>query len=90
LNKAHVILRNHSSKWRAIGTCLGFSGPELDEIQAKPLDLLHGDYLGVMLSAWHEWAPGDARGSTSYATLLSLKIAVDKAGLGVTAEELHK
>ena len=41
-----------------------------------------------MLSSWLQWAPGDARGSTDYATMEALRRAVNRAGLGVTAQEL--
>ena len=62
-------------------------------IQANPMhstgDLL-SNYLSAMLSDWLQWAPGDARGSSCYATLESLKDAVDKAGLGSLAQKLHK
>ena len=45
-----------------------------------------GSWLSAMLEAWLEWKPGDSRGTVS---LESLKKAVDKAGLGRTAAELH-
>ena len=45
-------------------------------------------YLSAMLSAWQQWAPGDARGSRDYATMEALSGAVDRAGLGLTAQEL--
>lgn len=81
-----------ADKWQEIGYGLGFNYSELDAIQRAPLLLLGGPsvYMDAMLSAWYEWAPGDARGSTSYATLDSLRKAVDKAGLGWTATELDK
>ena len=63
---------------------------ELSVIEASPA-LLAGaptSYLDTMLAEWQQWAPGDARGSTSYATLHALRSAVDKAGLGLTAQEL--
>ena len=46
-----------------------------------------GSWFSAMLEAWLEWKPGDSRGSVS---LKSLKNAVDKAGLGKTATELHQ
>ena len=45
-------------------------------------------YLHKMLSTWMQWAPGDARGSTEYANIRSLRRAVDFAGLGRLAKEL--
>ena len=41
-----------------------------------------------MLSQWLQWAPGDSRGSTSFATLEDLKTALNQAGLGATAHDL--
>ena len=41
-----------------------------------------------MLAQWLEWAPGDSRGSTSFATLEDLKAALYQAGLGATAHNL--
>ena len=83
-------LRPHSTKWKDIGEDLGFTPSELDTIEAAP-SLLHDapwSYLRAMLSKWLQWAPGDARGSSEYANLNSLKRAMDKAGLGRTAQEL--
>ena len=83
-------LANYSSKWRDIGLSLGFQSRELDVIQAKPL-LLEGapnSWLSKILAEWLQWAPGDSRGSTSFATLESLKSALAEAGLGVKADEL--
>ena len=42
-----------------------------------------------MLNAWCQWAPGDARGSTSYATLEGLKAALVMCGLEITANDLR-
>ena len=83
-------LNEHASKWREIGTYLGFRPGELDVIQSKPLLLTGapGSWLSQLLSDWFQWAPGDGRGSTAYATLSALKTAVDRAGLGRTAAEL--
>ena len=83
-------LSDCAAKWRKIGTHLKFQQKELDIIQANPL-LLNGaprSWLSVMLSDWMEWAPGDSRGSTSYANLEDLKSAVSKAGFGIIAAEL--
>ena len=83
-------LSPHSSRWRRIGEGLGFTPAELSNIEAAPL-LLPGapvSYLSAILSGWLQWAPGDARGSRDYATLQSLRTAVDNAGLGLTAQEL--
>ena len=97
LNKCHcsflidqLSTNNCEAKWRKIGTHLNFQQKELDIIQANPLLLNDAptSWLSVMLSNWVEWAPGDSRGSTSYANLEDLKSAVSKAGFGVVAEEL--
>ena len=83
-------LSNCAANWREIGTHLGFQQGELNNILAKPL-LLSGapqSWLSDLLSQWMEWAPGDSRGSTKYATLEDLKSAVSKAGFGVVAAGL--
>ena len=83
-------LAPYSYKWRKIGEGLCFTADELNNIEAKPnLNTeAPSSYLSAMLSDWWHWAPGDSRGSTSYATLESLRAAVDKAGLGRTAQSL--
>ena len=65
---------------------------ELQNIEATPtlLTSAPSSYLDKMLSVWQQWAPGDARGSSSYATLEALVSAVDRAGLGRAAQELKK
>ena len=88
--RASKILKQYSHKWRTIGEGLGFKAIELDNIMSTPL-LLFGapiSYLSTILSDWHQWTPGDHRGSSTYATLHSLRMALDKAGLGLTAQEL--
>ena len=81
----------HAAKWREIGTYLGFRQPELNLIQSSPANFMGapGSWLSAMLTEWLEWKPGDQRGSKEYASLESVKIAVDKAGLGKTAADLH-
>ena len=83
-------LKEHSYKWKEIGTLLRFRPGELDNIEARPL-LLSGapkSWLSAMLAEWLQWAPGDARGSTDFATLNSLRQALDIAGLSATAQAL--
>ena len=84
-------LNIHAAKWRDIGTHLGFLQGEMDNIQSSPMNLTGApqSYLSTMLATWLEWAPGDARGSTQYATLEALKRAVSEAGLGSTADSLN-
>ena len=80
-------LNNHANKWRDIGMHLGFCQGELDNIERKPLLLNEGPkaWLREMLREWLEWAPGDSRGSSSCASIDSLKCALDKSGLAQTA-----
>ena len=44
-------------------------------------------WLGQMLSQWLQWAPGDGRGSTGFATKESLRAALLKANLGQLAQQ---
>ena len=83
-------LYKHSAKWRAIGLFLTFDQGELDNIQANVhlIGESPTSYLSKMLAQWLQWAPGDGRGSSSYATLESLKSALREAELGATAEHL--
>ena len=71
--------------------CLGFKSGELDNIQSNPLLLSQAptSWLSVMLSQWLQWAPGDGRGSNSFATMEGLKAALGQAGLGATAHDLN-
>ena len=83
-------LRPYSFKWERIGEGLGFVPHELSTIKATP-SLFSGapdSFLSAMLADWLLWAPGDARGSKNFATIESLRKAVDRAGLGLTAQEL--
>ena len=81
----------HAPKWKEIGTYLGFHQPELRLIQESPAHFMGAPrtWFSAMLEEWLEWKPGDERGSKERASLKSLKKAVDKAGLGKTAAELH-
>ena len=83
-------LRPHAHKWKDIGHGLGFLAAELNCIEADPKNLINApaSYLYAMLDSWLQWAPGDDRGSRDYATVRSLSTAVDKAGLGVLAQDL--
>ena len=64
-------LSDHASKWREIGSNLGFREGELDNIQSGTQ---HQDapkcYMRTMLSQWLQWAPRDNRRSSSFATCL--------------------
>ena len=82
-------LSEHAAKWREIGTYLGFRPGELATICGHSLLLSPTDWLQEMLSQWLQWAPGDSRGSKSFATLEDLKTALYQAGLGATAHDLN-
>ena len=81
-------LESHADKWRAIGRALRFKESELNMIQIKPLLLPDApkSFLSEMLSQWLQWAPGDGRGSTGFASKANLHAALLKAGLGRVAE----
>lgn len=83
-------LKPYAHKWRDIAQGLGFTSPELKNIESSVHLVMGGPggYLVTMLEEWQQWAPGDARGSSDYATLDSLKSAVNKARLGKLANEL--
>ena len=83
-------LNPHSAKWRMIGTNLGFHTGELDVIQTNPALMTTApmSYLNQLLTDWLQWAPGDGRGSKSFATLGALQTATRKAGLGKVAAQL--
>ena len=91
LSKLLCTLNPHASKWREIGTHLGFHQGELDNIQGNLSLLNEGPkaLLREMLREWLEWAPGDSRGSSSFASIECLKCALDKSGLGKTALEVE-
>ena len=70
---------------------LGFRQGELDNIKDKPLLINEGPkaLLREMLREWLEWAPGDSRGSDTFASIESLKCALDKSGLAQTALDIQ-
>ena len=83
-------LRPHAHMWKDIARSLGFRAAELKNIEADPRNNMNApfSYLYAMLDSWLQWAPEDDRGSRDYATVRSLSTAVDKAGLGVLAQDL--
>ena len=83
-------LKNYAADWREIGIHLGFDTSELKIIESRPNLFANApnSLLSAMLEEWLQWAPGDARGSQDFATLESLKKAVDKVGLGRVAHKL--
>ena len=76
-----------TSKWRDLGTALGFSEKELENILVEQ-PLVQQDHLHLLLRQWLHWYPGDERGSTSFATYTQLKTALINAGLGAVARDL--
>jgi hypothetical protein len=92
VNLVFTHLAQYASRWRAIGTGLRFTQYELDNIENMPslFFTAPGSMLHKMLSDWLQWAPGDNRGSTNYATVDSLIIALVKAGLAAVAGDLNK
>ena len=80
-----------ASQWREIGTYLQFTQSELDSIEASPLlrTTAPNSWLGSMLKWWLQFAPGDNRGSTNFATLQALQDALRRANLGGIALDLH-
>lgn len=85
-------LQPKAARWRDIGGALGFLQGELDGIQNDPMLMMQGapgSWLMRMLSIWQQWAPGDGRGSTCYATRSSLRAALLKANLGQLANKFQ-
>ena len=82
-------LKLHATKWREIGEALGFYEGELNNIQSRPALFFTApeSYLREMLAEWHQWAPGDRRGSQGFATRDSLRTALLAVNLGVLAQE---
>ena len=88
-------LSSCADQWRRIGVNLKFTEYELNEIGSHNLlafgswipEISPKDSLREMLAEWLQWAPGDARGSTNFATLEALKDALRKAGLGTFAQD---
>ena len=81
-------LNDHAFCWRDIGSNLGFKQGELSNIDASVRQQDNPGPVGclrAMLSQWLQWAPGDNRGSSSFATLDALKTALRDSGLGAIA-----
>ena len=92
LNDIMLILSKHAAQWREIGMGLKFTNYELDNIENIPRLRFNAPIstLCEMISKWLQWAPGDNRGSTSFATLEALKDGLNIAGLAATANDLSK
>ena len=86
------ILKEHAARWRDIGGALGFRQGELDNIQSSPMLMMQapGSWLGQMLTQWLEWAPGDGRDSTGFATKKALHVALLETNLGQLAQQFSE
>jgi hypothetical protein len=85
-------LKPHAAKWVDIGDALGFTEGEINIIQSNPVLMTQSapkSFLREMLSQWLQWAPGDGRGSTGFATRESLRAALLRANLGQLAEQFQ-
>ena len=88
------ILSTHAGKWKFIGTCLGFTQPELGTIEADLRLLVGGPqaYLTAMLDQWTTWPVKNLGVEHKHcATLEDLEQALKSrlVGLGVVASELR-
>ena len=89
--KIYSELEDHAAEWRDIGGALGFSEGELNNIEGNQMLFTQSppmSYLKRMLSKWLQWAPGDGRGSTGYATKESLVAALLEVNLGRLAKKI--
>ena len=84
-------LNVYASKWRPIGTYLGFSQEELELIHGNPrlVKQVPQSYLEEVFCRWYQWAPGDRRGSKDFATLKALRYAMNRSGLRRGAGQLE-
>ena len=84
-------LELQASRWRDIGSALGFLEGELENIQRNLFLLMDSpkSWLREMLTQWLQWAPGDGRGSTGFATRSSLHAALLKVNLGQLAQQFQ-
>ena len=67
-----------------IRKALGFKEGEMENIDHCPTLMVSApkSWLREMLTQWLQWAPGDGRGSTGFATKETLRAALLKANLG--------
>ena len=83
-------LKDKAANWRDIGKELGFKEGEMNNIQSNLVLLTQSppnSFFREMLSQWLQWAPGDGRGSTGYASKDSLRAALLRANLGQLADQ---
>ena len=82
------------TQWRKIGSQLGFSEEELDNIHPKnsaneQTDINHiSSCTYKMLDQWLQWYPKDKRGSTSFPRYSALQRALVNARFGNVVREL--
>ena len=92
LSDIYKKLELQASRWRDIGSALGFLEGELENIQSNPMLLTQSppkSWLREMLTQWLQWAPGDGRGSSGFATRSSLRAALLKVNLGQLARQFQ-
>ena len=80
-------LENYAYKWKDIGANLGFLPGELYNIEASP-NLMQSAPVSWLQAILIKWVQRAAGGSGSFATLQSLKNALNKAGLAAAAHDL--
>ena len=63
----------------------------MDIIQNSPMLMMQApqSWLRKMLSQWLQWAPGDGRGSTGFATKESLRAALLSINQGQLAQQFR-
>ena len=95
LNDRHVsallqVMHNHSLKWRKIGLALGFTEPELQDIESKPALLITApfSYLEDLMSQWIQW-PTDDHESEPTLEKLCTALKSSLVGLGRLAKEVE-
>ena len=89
LSDIYSQLETHADRWWDIGNALGFLARELSVIENTPALFMQApkSFLREMLTQWLQWAPSDKRGSTGYATKVSLHGALLKINLSQLAEQ---
>ena len=91
-NSIYSKLKDKAANWRDIGKELGFKEGEMNNIQSNLVLLTQSppsSFLREMLSQWLQWAPGDGRCSTGYATKDSLRAALLRANLEQLAQQFQ-
>ena len=87
------------SRWRDIGSYMGFTKDELDHISKRTEeslkkrncftdDKLKYDSFFNMLCDWFNWYPGDKKGRSTFTTYSDLQRVLMEAGFGDVARDL--